>query len=114
MKKLFYVITIILTLSVFPNYTAEAKTLSKPKIELKYSTDNDSWLVRFSAPTKKAKVKYRLDYDKKYKSGKGKTKWLTTDEYDDFVVYVTDGKNKSKRLHTQWIKKSINSRQWTS
>ena len=98
MKKLFYVITIILTLSVFPNYTAEAKTLSKPKIELKYSTDNDSWLVRFNAPTKKEKVKYRLDYDKKYKSGKGKTKWLTTDEFDDFVVYVTDGKNKSKKF----------------
>ena len=98
MKKLFYVITIILMLSVFPNYTAEAKTLSKPKIEMKYSTDDNRWYVRFCAPTKKAKVKYRLDYDKKYKSGKGKTKWLTTDEYDDFVVYVTDGKNKSKKV----------------
>lgn len=109
MKKLFYVITIILMLSVFPNYTAEAKTLSKPKIELKYSTDNDSWYVRFSAPTKKAKVKYRLDYDKKYKSGKGKTKWLTTDEFDDFVVYVTDGKNKSKKV-TYAMDKEIDKR----
>lgn len=109
MKKLFYVITIILMLSAFPIYTAEAKTLSKPKIELKYSTDNDSWLVRFSAPTKKEKVKYRLDYDKKYKSGKGKTKWLTTDEFDDFVVYVTDGKNKSKKV-TYAMDKEIDKR----
>lgn len=109
MKKLFYVITIILMLSVFPNYTTEAKTLAKPKIELKYSTDNDSWLVRFSAPTKGAKVKYRFDFDKKYQSSKGKTKWLITDEFDDFVVYVTDGKNKSKKV-TYAMDKEIDKR----
>lgn len=109
MKKLFYVITIILMLSAFPNYTVEAKTLAKPKIELKYSTDTDSWYVRFSAPTKKAKVKYRLDYHIKYLSAKGKTEWLVTDEFDDFIVYVTDGKNKSKKV-TYAMDKEIDKR----
>lgn len=85
-------------LSAFPIYTVEAKTLAKPKIEMKYSTDTDSWFVRFSAPIKNAKVKYRFDYDKKYRSAKGKTKWLIADELDDFVVYVTDGKNSSKKV----------------
>ena len=93
-------------LSVFPIYTVEAKTLGKPKIEMKYSTDTDSWYVRFRAPTKNAKVKYRFDYDKKYRSAKGKTKWLITDEFEDFVVYITDGKNSSKKV-TYEIAKEI-------
>ena len=96
-------------LSAFPIYTVEAKTLDKPKIEMKYSTDADSWYVRFSAPAKKAKVKYRFDYDKKYQSAKGKTKWLITDEFDDFVVHITDGKNSSKKV-TYAMDKEIDKR----
>lgn len=94
-------------LSAFPIYTVEAKTLDKPKIEMKYSTDTDSWYVRFSAPNKNEKVKYRFVWDKKYISVKGKTKWLKTDEYDDFVVYITDGKNSSKKVTYEMAKEIV-------
>ena len=63
MKKLFYVLTLVLLLAVVPVSTVEAKTTKpdKPTIEVKYSTSKDQWYARFNCKTKGATIKYRIN-----------------------------------------------------
>ena len=97
MKKLFYVLTLVLLLAVVPVSTVEAKTTKpdKPTIEVKYSTSKDQWYARFNCKTKGATIKYKYTTYGKYKSIKS-GKWIKTGEYTDYRVYSVKGKAKSK------------------
>lgn len=97
MKKLFYVLTLVLLLAVVPVNTVEAKTTkpAKPTIEVKYSKSNDQWYARFNCKTKGATIKYKYTTYGKYKSIKS-GKWIKTGEYTCYRVYSVKGKTKSK------------------
>lgn len=95
MKKLFYVLTLVLLLAVVPVSTVEAKTtkLDKPTIEVKYSTSKDQWYARFNCKTKGATIKYKsYGKYKPIKSGK----WFKIDKGDKYQAYSVKGKAKSK------------------
>lgn len=97
MRKLFYVLTLVLLLAVVPVSTVEAKTTKpdKPTIEVKYSTSKDQWYARFNCKTKGATIKYKNTTYGKYKSVKVGT-WIRTDECTCYKVYSAKGKTKSK------------------
>ena len=83
MKKLFYVLTLVLLLAVVPVSTVEAKTTKpdKPTIEVKYSTSKDQWYARFNCKTKGATIKYKsYGKYKPIKSGK----WFKIDKGDKY------------------------------
>ena len=95
MKKLFYVLTLVLLLAVVPVSTVEAKTTKpdKPTIEVKYSTSKDQWYARFNCKTKGATIKYKsYGKYKPIKSGK----WFKIDKGDTYQAYSVKGKAKSK------------------
>lgn len=95
MKKLFYVLTLVLLLAVVPVSTVEAKTTKpdKPTIEVKYSTSKDQWYARFNCKTKGATIKYKsYGKYKPIKSGK----WFKIDKGDKYQAYSVKGKAKSK------------------
>ena len=95
MKKLFYVLTLVLLLAVVPVSTVEAKTTKpdKPTIEVKYSKSNDQWYARFNCKTKGATIKYKsYGKYKPIKSGK----WFKIDKRDKYQAYSVKGKAKSK------------------
>lgn len=95
MRKLFYVLTLVLLLAVVPVSTVEAKTTKpdKPTIEVKYSTSKDQWYARFNCKTKGATIKYKsYGKYKPIKSGK----WFKIDKGDKYQAYSVKGKAKSK------------------
>lgn len=95
MKKLFYVLTLVLLLAVVPVSTVEAKTTKpdKPTIEVKYSTSKDQWYARFNCKTKGATIKYKsYGKYKPIKSGK----WFKIDKGNKYQAYSVKGKAKSK------------------
>lgn len=95
MKKLFYVLTLVLLLAVVPVSTVEAKTTKpdKPTIEVKYSTSKDQWYARFNCKTKGATIKYRIHGN--YKSIKP-GKWFKINNGNKYQAYSVKGKAKSK------------------
>lgn len=95
MKKIFYVLTLVLLLAVVPVSTVEAKTTKpdKPTIEVKYSTSKDQWYARFNCKTKGATIKYK-SYGK-YKPIKP-GKWFKINNGDKYQAYSVKGKAKSK------------------
>ena len=95
MKKLFYVLTLVLLLAVVPASTVEAKTTKpdKPTIEVKYSKSNDQWYARFNCKTKGATIKYKsYGKYKPIKSGK----WFKIYDAVVYKAYSVKGKAKSK------------------
>ena len=95
MKKLFYVLTLVLLLAVVPVSTVEAKTTKpdKPTVEVKYNTSKDQWYARFNCKTKGATIKYKsYGKYKPIKSGK----WFKIDKRDKYQAYSVKGKAKSK------------------
>lgn len=95
MRKLFYVLTLVLLLAVVPVSTVEAKTTKpdKPTIEVKYSTSKDQWYARFNCKTKGVTIKYKIHGKyKPIKSGK----WFKIDKGDKYQAYSVKGKAKSK------------------
>lgn len=97
MKKLFYVLTLVLLLAVVPVSTVEAKTTKpdKPTIEVKYNTKSNKWLLRFNCKTKGATVKCKDFEETKYKTVKV-GKWLDASNYTYCRLYSVKGKAKSK------------------
>lgn len=97
MKKLFYVLTLVLLLAVVPVSTVEAKTTKpdKPTVEVKYSTKSDKWLLRFNCKTKGATVKCKDFEQTKYKTVKV-GKWLDAGNYTYCRLYSEKGKAKSR------------------
>lgn len=98
MRKLFYVLTLVLLLAVVPVSTVEAKTTKpdKPTVEVKYSTSKDQWYARFNCKTKGATIKYKsYCLDKKYKSIKT-GKWFKIYDAVVYKAYSVKGKAKSK------------------
>ena len=95
MKKLFYVLTLVLLLAVVPVSTVEAKTTKpdKPTIEVKYSTSKDQWYARFDCKTKGVTIKYRIHGN--YKSIKP-GKWFKINNGNKYQAYSVKGKAKSK------------------
>ncbi len=95
MKKLFYVLTLVLLLAVVPVSTVEAKTIKpdKPTIEVKYSTSKDQWYARFNCKTKGVTIKYRIHGN--YKSIKP-GKWFKINNGNKYQAYSVKGKAKSK------------------
>lgn len=97
MKKLFYVLTLVLLLTVVPASTVEAKTTKpdKPTVEVKYTTKSNKWLLRFNCKTKGATIKCK-DFEKtKYKTVKV-GKWIDASNYTYCRLYSVKGKAKSK------------------
>ena len=95
MRKLFYVLTLVLLLAVVPVSTVEAKTTKpdKPTIEVKYSKSNEQWYARFNCKTKGVTIKYKIHGKyKPIKSGK----WFKIDKGDKYQAYSVKGKAKSK------------------
>lgn len=97
MKKLFYVLTLVLLLAVVPVSTVEAKTTKpdKPTVEVKYNTKSNKWLLRFNCKTKGATVKCKDFEETKYKTVKV-GKWLDASNYTYCRLYSVKGKAKSK------------------
>lgn len=97
MKKLFYVLTLVLLLAVVPVSTVEAKTTKpdKPTIEVKYNTKSNKWLLRFNCKTKGATIKCKDFEETKYKTVKV-GKWLDASNYTYCRLYSVKGKAKSK------------------
>ena len=97
MKKLFYVLTLVLLLAVVPASTVEAKTTKpdKPTVEVKYNTKSNKWLLRFNCKTKGATVKCKDFEETKYKTVKV-GKWLDASNYTYCRLYSVKGKAKSK------------------
>lgn len=97
MKKLFYVLTLVLLLAVVPVSTIEAKTTKpdKPTVEVKYNTKSNKWLLRFNCKTKGATVKCKDFEETKYKAVKV-GKWLDASNYTYCRLYSVKGKAKSK------------------
>lgn len=97
MKKLFYVLTLVLLLTVVPASTVEAKTTKpdKPTVEVKYNTKSNKWLLRFNCKTKGATIKCKDFEETKYKTVKV-GKWLDASNYTYCRLYSVKGKAKSK------------------
>lgn len=97
MRKLFYVLTLVLLLAVVPVSTIEAKTTKpdKPTVEVKYNTKSNKWLLRFNCKTKGATVKCKDFEETKYKAVKV-GKWLDASNYTYCRLYSVKGKAKSK------------------
>lgn len=97
MKKLFYVLTLVLLLAVVPVSTVEAKITKpdKPTVEVKYNTKSNKWLLRFNCKTKGATVKCKDFEETKYKTVKV-GKWLDASNYTYCRLYSVKGKAKSK------------------
>ena len=95
MKKLFYVLTLVLLLAIVPVSAVEAKTTKpdKPTIEVKYSTSKDQWYARFNCKTKGVTIKYRIHGN--YKSIKP-GKWFKINNGNKYQAYSVKGKAKSK------------------
>lgn len=110
MKKLFYVLTLVLLLAVVPISTVEAKTTKpdKPTVEVKYNTKSDKWLLRFNCKTKGATVKCKDFEERKYKTVKV-GKWYNAYNFTYCRLYSVKGKAKSK-VYTYDIDELIEAR----
>lgn len=110
MKKLFYVLTLVLLLAVVPVSTIEAKTTKpdKPTVEVKYNTKSNKWLARFNCKTKGATIKCKdLDDGRVYTIKSGK--WYNAYSYQAGKLYSVKGKTKSK-VYTYDIKNYIDAK----